>query len=72
MSQDSPRGVRGEIMEFLADNRRAIGWSDAEIAGYIGRPLPSVRRTRRELELDNQVALAPTSTSSVLRWVLRK
>lgn len=60
--------VRQEILDALNDGNDH-GSSDNELAGLIGRPLPSVRRTRLAMEREGLVRLSSNSTSYVLRWV---
>ena len=47
--------VKSEVLELLQSQRNRDGLSDFAIAARIGRPVPSVRRSRYALEGESQV-----------------
>ena len=51
-------GIKEAVYEYVA-GRGERGASDSEIAEALGRPQPSVRRYRRELQLESRVGVAP-------------
>jgi hypothetical protein len=58
--------TKRQILNLL--NGAPVGYTDNTIASYIDRPVPSVRRTRIEMERDGLLTMA--NSSIPLEWKL--